>query len=135
MININNVTLVGRLTKDIELKKTQSNKSYVQFTLAVGRRFKNEGGPEADFINCVAWNQVAEFLGKYAMKGNICSVEGRIQTRSYEKDGNKTYITEVLSEKVSLISPKPEGKEEKKSTDVAVNDNQVTFDPDDLPFY
>ena len=94
---INRVVLTGRLTRDLELRRTQSGTSVVSFTLAVDRNFRREGQPEADFINCVAWRQSADFLGQYARKGALVGVEGRIQTRSYDRqDGTKQYVTEVL---------------------------------------
>ena len=110
MLNINNVVLVGRITKEPELRKTQSNVSVMSFTLAVNRRFKPEGKdqPEADFIQCLAWRQAAEFLASYCHKGDIVSAEGRIQTRNYDNEqGNKVYVTEVVAENVQLISKEP----------------------------
>ena len=106
MININHVTLVGRLVRDIELRKTNSNTSVCSFTVAVDRRFKSQqGGQDADFVSCIAWRQSAEFLAKYGSKGAIVSVEGRIQTRNYDNaSGQKVYVTEVVAESVQLIS-------------------------------
>ena len=106
MININNVTLVGRLTKDIELRKTSSNTSVCNFTVAVDRRFQSQqnNGPTADFINCIAWRQSADFLSSYASKGTIVGVEGRIQTRSYDGQNGKVYVTEVVADNVQIIS-------------------------------
>ena len=107
MININSVVLVGRITKDPELRKTQSNTSVVQFTVAVNRRFRAEGQekPEADFIGCLAWRQQAEFLSSYCRKGDLVSVEGRIQTRNYDdQTGKKVYVTEIVTEHVQIIN-------------------------------
>ena len=105
---INNVVLVGRLTKDIELRKTPNNVSTCTFTLACNRRFTNsEGQQTADFINCVAWRQSADFLCQYARKGSIVGVEGRIQTRNYDGQNGKVYVTEIICESVQLISNKP----------------------------
>ena len=106
MININRVTLVGRLTKDIELKKTNSNASVCNFTVAVDRRFQSQqgNGQSADFINCIAWRQSADFLPQYAGKGTIVAVEGRIQTRSYEGQNGRVYVTEVVADSVQIIS-------------------------------
>lgn len=103
---INNVTLVGRLTKDIEIRKTNSGKSNTSFNLAVNRRFKQEGQPDADFINCVAWNSVADALSKYTSKGSLIGITGRIQTRSYESNGKKVYVTEVIVNEVTFLEPK-----------------------------
>lgn len=89
---INTVVLTGRLTKDIELRRTTSGKTCTSFTLAVNRNKQ-----ETDFINCVAWNHEAESLEKYTKKGSLIGIEGRIQTRNYDdKNGKKVYITEVL---------------------------------------
>ena len=107
---INNVVLVGRLTKDIDLRKTSSNISTCSFTLACDKRFRptQEGAPTADFINCVAWRQSADFLASYASKGSIVAVEGYIQTRNYDgQDGRKVYVTEVVCDRVRLIGPRP----------------------------
>ena len=107
---INSVVLVGRLTKDIELRKTQSGLSVVSFTVACDRRLsqeqKNNNEQSADFINCVAWRGSADFLGKYARKGDTVGVEGRIQTRSYDRDGQRVYVTEVLANSVNLLHSK-----------------------------
>lgn len=147
MININRVVIVGRLTKDIDLRKTPSNKSTCTFTVASERRFKQEGQQEADFISCVAWNQSADFLSKYAHKGTIVGIEGRLATRSYDgKDGNKVYVTEVICDSVSLISSdsKPKQEEQPKvSSEDEWEDNYVSptnspnldISSDDLPFY
>lgn len=110
---INNVTLVGRLTKDIELRYTQSGKSNASFNLAVNRRFKQEGQPDADFISCVAWNSVADALNKYTSKGSLIGITGRIQTRTYESNGKKVYVTEVVVNEVTFLEPK---KQEQQPT-------------------
>ncbi len=111
MININSVTLVGRITKDIELRKTSSNVSVCNFTLAVDRRFQSQqsNGQTADFINCIAWRQSADFLASYAGKGTIAAVEGRIQTRSYDGQNGKVYVTEVVADNVQIISGNRQG--------------------------
>lgn len=104
---INNVVLVGRLTKDIELRKTQSGLSVASFTIACDRRLsqeqKNNNEQSADFISCVAWRGSADFLGNYAHKGDTVGVEGRIQTRSYDRDGQKVYVTEIVANSVSIL--------------------------------
>ena len=104
---INNVVLVGRLTRDIELRKTQSGLSVASFTIACDRRLsqeqKNNNEQSADFISCVAWRGSADFLGNYAHKGDTVGVEGRIQTRSYDRDGQKVYVTENVANSVSIL--------------------------------
>ena len=97
---MNHVTLIGRLTADPELRKTQSNKSVTSYRLAVDRRFKQEGQPEADFLSCVAWGNQAEFASKYLRKGMKIAIEGRIQTRSYDDrdTGKKVYMTDIIVE-------------------------------------
>ena len=104
---INNVVLVGRLTKDIELRKTQSGLSVASFTVACDRRLsqeqRNNNEQSADFISCVAWRGSADFLGNYAHKGDTVGVEGRIQTRSYDRDGQKVYVTEIIANNVSIL--------------------------------
>lgn len=102
---INNTVLVGRLTKDVELRYTPSNVAVATFTLAVNRTFKNENGDrEADFINCVMWRQQAENLANWAKKGALIGITGRIQTRSYDnQQGQRVYVTEVVAETFQLL--------------------------------
>ncbi|WP_136294482.1 single-stranded DNA-binding protein, partial [Streptococcus pyogenes] len=97
---INNVVLIGRLTKDVELRYTPSQVACAQFTLAVNRNFKNQDGQkEADFINCVMWRQAAENLTNWTKKGHMIAITGRIQTRNYEnQNGQRVYVTEVVAE-------------------------------------
>ena len=156
MININHVTLVGRLVRDVELKKTNSNTSVCSFTLAVDRRFKSQnGGPDADFISCIAWRQSADFLSRYANKGTIVSVEGRIQTRNYDNNqGQKVYVTEVVADNVQIISSgnrnnvsvvEPVNQTFTPSVDTGYGNDSMDDDfantpsldisSDDLPFY
>nr|DAN16505.1 MAG TPA: Single strand binding protein [Caudoviricetes sp.] len=87
---------IGRLTRDPEVRYTQSGKACAKFTLAIDRRKSADGNQQADFISCVAWEKTAEVISQYTGKGRKIAVEGRIQTRSYEKDGRKTYVTEVV---------------------------------------
>ena len=105
---MNQVQLVGNLTKDPELRTTPNNISACSFTVAVQRKYKNaNGGYDADFISCVAWRQTAEFVHKYFMKGNKIGLTGSLQTRSYDtQDGSKRYITEVVVENVEFVAPK-----------------------------
>ena len=102
---INNVVLVGRLTRDANLKYTQSNIAVATFTLAVNRPFKNEAGErDADFINCVIWRQSAENLANWAKKGSLIGVTGVIQTRSYDnQQGQRVYVTEVVASNFQLL--------------------------------
>lgn len=103
---INRVVLVGRLTRDVEVRKTQTGLSVASFTVACDRRGSRDaqGQQTADFISCVAWRQSADFLGAYAKKGALVGVEGRIQTRNYDdKDGKRVYVTEVVCDNVSLL--------------------------------
>lgn len=101
---INNVTLVGRLTKDPNVRQTQSNVTVAQFTLAVDRNFTNaQGEREADFLNIVVFRKQAEQVGKYLAKGRLCGVEGRIQSRKYEKDGQTVFVTEIVADSVQFL--------------------------------
>ena len=105
---INNVVLIGRLTRDIELKQTTTNKSAVNFTLAVNRNYKNEQGEQqADFINCIAYGKQAENMARFLNKGSLIGIEGRIATRNYKnKDGKITYATEVITDRVNFLESK-----------------------------
>ena len=110
---LNRVVLVGRLTRDPELRYTPGGgKAVANFTVAVNRPFTNQiGEREADFINCVIWGKPAESLANYQKKGNLIGVDGRIQTRSYDgKDGKRVYITEVVAESVQFLESKREGQ-------------------------
>lgn len=102
---INNVVLVGRLTRDVDLRYTSNGTAYASFTLAVERNFKNQNGEkETDFINCAMWRKAAENLANYTKKGSLIGIEGRIQTRNYDnQQGQKVYVTEVLAEKFSFL--------------------------------
>lgn len=109
---MNKVELIGRLTKDPEVKLTTNQTAYCNFTVAVDRRFKDKDGQrQSDFINCVAWKQTADFINKYFHKGSRIGLCGSIQTRSYEKDGQKVFITEVLVDEVEFVESKTEAKE------------------------
>ena len=103
---LNNVSLVGRLTKDPNIRQVGNNGSQTaSFTLAVDRNYKNQQGKrEADFIQCVAWNKTAELIGQYFHKGSPIGVEGRIQTRNYEnKNGDRVYVTEVMINNITFL--------------------------------
>lgn len=102
---INNVTLVGRLTRDPELKYTPSNIATTTFNLAVNRNFKGANGErEADFINCMIWRKQAELFAEWCKKGNLVGITGRIQTRSYEnQQGQRVYVTEVVADTFQLL--------------------------------
>ena len=108
---MNRVELLGRLTKDPELKKTQSGLSVCSFTLAVNRpKKKDQEEQEADFISCVAWRQSAEYLSQYGQKGSMAAVEGRIQTRSYDdRDGKRVYVTEVVVDNLTVLKTSGSG--------------------------
>ena len=133
---INSTVLVGRITKDPELKKTQSGVSVVSFTLAVNRTYKKEGEQDADFINCVAWRNQADFLGNYITKGALLGVEGRIQTRTYEDQTGKTvYITELVCETVQALESKQQrDKQETYVPAPKVEEPLIEIDTDELPF-
>lgn len=102
---INNVVLVGRMTRDAELRYTPNNVAVATFSLAVNRNFKSQNGErEADFINCVIWRQQAENLANWAKKGALIGITGRIQTRNYEnQQGQRVYVTEVVAENFQLL--------------------------------
>ena len=105
---MNKALLIGRLTKDPELRATSTGRNVCQFSIAVNRNFTNANGErEADFINCVVWDKQAENLAKYQHKGNQIAVEGRIQTRNYDdKDGKRVYVTEILATNISFLDAK-----------------------------
>ncbi|EIR3695256.1 single-stranded DNA-binding protein [Enterococcus faecalis] len=135
---INNVTLVGRLTKDPDLRYTQSGTAVGQFTLAVNRNFTNQQGDrEADFINCVIWRKAAESFANYARKGTLIGLTGRIQTRNYDnQQGQRVYVTEIVVENFQLLESKEVNDQRRSSKpDQATFDKQATEKPDFLdPF-
>ena len=150
---INNVTLVGRLTKDAELKYTPANQAVAQFILAVNRTFKNANGErEADFINCVIWRQSAENFANWVKKGALIGITGRIQTRNYEnQQGQRVYITEVVAENFQMLESRsqqqgqqqsqPQQSKQQSSTpnfgrdsDPFSSDSPMDLNSDDLPF-
>lgn len=107
MQDINRVVLICRLTRDPELRKTTNGTSVCSFTLAVNRRQNQDGTQDADFINCVAWNKLADNIQLYQKKGNQLGIEGRINTRSYDnQQGQKVYVTEVIAENVQFLTPR-----------------------------
>ena len=105
---INRVVLVGRLTKDPELKYTQSGIAVTRFTLAVNRTFSSQSGErEADFINCVTWRKQAENTANFLRKGSLAGIEGRIQTSSFDgQDGKRVFMTEVVADSVQFLEPR-----------------------------
>ncbi len=105
---MNKALLIGRLTRDPELRSTSTGRNVCQFSIAVNRNFTNANGErEADFINCVVWDKQAENLVKYQKRGNQIAVDGRIQTRNYEdKDGKRVYVTEILANSISFLDSK-----------------------------
>ncbi|WP_271006894.1 single-stranded DNA-binding protein, partial [Listeria seeligeri] len=111
---MNRTILVGRLTKDPELRYTPTGVAVVNFTLAVNRTFSNKNGEkEADFINCIAWRKPAENLANYQRKGNLLGVDGRIQTSTYEgKDGNRVFKTDVVAENIQFLEPRKDGNKQ-----------------------
>ncbi len=152
---MNKVILIGRTTKEIELRRTSGGTAVVSFTLAVENRYvqKEDGKSTADFINCVAWSNVAEIMEKYVFKGMLIAVEGRIQNRNYEnKEGRTIYITEVVCENMKMLEYKSAAgrnsvtnleeyepnkiKKEEFSEDTTdqINNDEFEISDDELPF-
>ena len=128
---INRVVLVGRLTRDVEVRKTASGLSVATFTVACDRRMaRGQDGnnqQSADFISCVAWRQAADFLGSYAHKGALVGVEGRIQTRNYDRDGQKVYITEVVCDTANLLESKSQSQSRAQNSGYQDNSYQQPY--------
>ena len=144
---INRVVLVGRITRDPELRKTNTGTSVVSFTLAVNRRFAKDGEQQADFINCQAWRQSADFMANYVKQGALLGVEGRIQTRNYKDQSDRTvYVTEVVCDSVQILAqkraeeaPNDYGRANYNQSDYSsveseFGDDTVDISADDLPF-
>lgn len=156
---MNKVVLIGRITKDLELRQTATGIASCNFSLAVSKNFKNKDGVvEADFINIVTWRRTAELVAKYCSKGSQIAVEGRIQTRSYDaQDGTKRYVTEVVADSVEFVGSNKASSASNEfvdapnnfdyvdapsaaETDIPKEDpfkdfgNEVSLSDDDLPF-
>lgn len=134
---MNKAILMGRLTKDPDIRYTQGGTAVASFTLAVNRRFANQNGErETDFINIVAWNKTAEFVANYFKKGQQVGIIGRIQTRNYENnEGKKVYITEVIAEEAYFAGAKT--NDNKNTDDLGDMVNEIDapdISDDDLPF-
>lgn len=129
---MNKIILIGRLTKDVDLRYTNSQIAVANFTLAVNRNFKNQNGEiEADFINCIAFKNQAENLSKFQKKGSQIAVSGRLQIRNYQdQNGNTRYISEVVCDDVQYLD-KAEIKEE---NDFYKQTEKLNISVDDLPF-
>lgn len=143
---MNKAILIGRLTKDAEIRTTDTGKEIASFSIAVSRNYTNQNGEkETDFINCVAFDKKAQVIGKYTKKGSQIALEGAIRTRSYDaQDGNKRYVTEILVENLHLLGNKEDKKEPTNSQvlQAVMNDedpfaefgDEVQLSDDDLPF-
>lgn len=140
---MNKVILIGRLTKDVELRYTQTNNTAVaSFSLAVNRKFVKSGEErQADFFNIIAWNKLAENISKYLFKGNQVAISGRLETRSWDdQNGQKHYVTEVIAEEVDFIGSKNKQNNEailNSHTPINKNDDDTSdfiCNGDDLPF-
>lgn len=143
---INRAALTGRLTKDIELRYTQSGKAVGSFNLAVNRQFTNANNErEADFINCVIWGKSAENFASFTHKGALVGIDGRIQTRNYENNqGQRIYVTEVVVENFALLEPRQNGGGQQQNNQNNYNNqnqnqnygnqNQGNYGPQDDPF-
>ena len=127
---MNNCIFIGRFTKDPELKSTQSGKNVTSFCIAVNRRVKSGEHAQADYIDCVAWDKTAGRICKYFKKGSPIAVTGRLQTRSYEKDGNKVKVTELVVLEFDFIGSKSSDNKAQTETAATAED---TFTPS-LPF-
>ena len=123
---MNKVIIIGRNTKDIELRQTASGTSAIEFCIAVNRAFKNANGErESDFFNCIAFSKLAETISKYVKKGDQIGVEGRLQTRNYtNREGKKVYVTEIVVENVEFLQSKKQ--DEPKWEEISPDD--------DIPF-
>ncbi len=154
---INNVVLVGRLTKDADLRYISNGDAVATFTLAVNRQFTNQAGErEADFINCVLWKKAAENFANFTRKGSLVGIQGRIQTRNYEnQQGQRVYVTEVVADNFTLLEKKgdardhsnnPSGQSNNRAKQQGFDEFNQSVDPfsgagesidigdDDLPF-
>jgi len=149
---INRAVIIGRLTREIELRKTQTGLSVASFTVAVNRpKRKDQAEGEADFINCVAWRGTADYLNDYSQKGTLVGIEGKIQTRNYQNDyGATVYVTEILVDTANILSGGRDKRQENQVNNSLYGQHQnqyqtqdfeqfsdgltVDLNSDDLPF-
>lgn len=125
---MNKVFLIGRLSRDPELRHTSNNTPFCQINMAISRPVSQGKDPETDFVNVTVWNKQAENLVKYVKKGNQIAIEGRIQTRSYEnEEGKKVYITEVLANHIEFI-----GNNSNKTNDNQTQDNKTSYTAEEI---
>ncbi|WP_303104130.1 single-stranded DNA-binding protein [uncultured Mitsuokella sp.] len=125
---MNHVTLIGRLTKDPDVRYTQSGNTVATFTLAVDRRVPKDKPKEADFIPCVVWGKTAEVVERWCKKGKQLAVEGRIQVRSYDaKDGSKRYVTEVIVNELELLGSKNDSGSQQSGGRPQLSDEEIPF--------
>ena len=136
---INNVVLMGRLTRDVDLRYSRQNQAVGQFTIAVNRNFKNQNGEyDADFINCVIWGKSAENFANWTKKGNLVGITGRVQTRNYEnQQGQRVYVTEVVAESFQLLEKRDNSANQNSMAEQmppSFAGDPMDIKDDDLPF-
>jgi len=138
---LNRVVLVGRLTKDPDLRYSPNGVAVANFTIAVNRPFNSEGGKDADFINCVVWRRAAENLANYMKKGSQVGVDGRLQSRSFDNsEGKRVFVTEVVADSVHFLESKGGSQQNNQQSNEQQNQNQnpdgqpIDISDDDLPF-
>lgn len=129
---MNNVNIIGRLTKDVEVRKTSTNKSVSSFSIAVDNLATKDGEKTTSFFNCNAWNSVAETLSKYTRKGDRIAISGSLIQRNYEKNGEKISVVEINVNSITLIENKKENASVNSENKSVENDNKIN--DDDLPF-
>lgn len=127
---LNKVILIGRITKEISLMRTNTNRDYTRFTLAVNRRTQN-GEQNADFISCIAWNKTAVTMHDYLRKGALIAIEGRLNTGSYEKNGERIYTTDVIVENFHFLESKKDSESQNATS--YTNTSQTTNEPYEAP--
>ncbi len=136
---LNRVVLVGRITKDPEVRMTGSNIAVCSFTIAVNRQFADANGTrQADFINCVVWRAQAENLGKFVKKGSLLGIDGKLQTRSYESETGTKYITEVVCDSIQFLESKNDNSEHVNNANTEESyfssSKKIEISEEDLPF-
>jgi single-strand DNA-binding protein len=148
---MNRVVLVGRLVRDPnELRRSANNNAVISFTIAVDNRFTKQEDRKADYVPCVAWSKTAEIVSQYARKGALVGVEGRLQSRNYEKEGQKIFVLELLVDNIQFLetkavaeqrraaeasSPAPRSTSPKQAMpEVEDDSSQINLNDDDLPF-
>lgn len=136
-MDLNKVQLIGRLTRDPEIRTTPGGQNVASFSVATGYSWTDQSGQkkeQTEFHNVVAWRKLADIVGQYLKKGSQIYIEGRLVTRSWEKDGHKNYRTEIITDNMIMLGSKPQGQSQPAPANVPTDADPIQIDENDIPF-